>query len=186
MRKSSTRAVAFFYCDCKDERSQNTVNLLATLVAQISLHNENCFLALKDYYDELHSKDQMPRQPRVKGLMKLLQSMSSGFQDVRIIVDGLDECGDNTTDVGKALMEVMSTSNSKISLALLSRDISEIRDIFGAPVCEHIEIAAQTEDVALYVREEIEKRQRNGRFRVKSNDLRDLIVQRLVSKAQGM
>jgi hypothetical protein len=111
--------------------------------------------------------------------------MSSTFEDVRIVVDGLDECGSSTVDVLEAFKSVIH-EHETISLALLSRDEIEIREELGPPVCEYIEIAAHTKDLEHYVRSEIENRINRKKLRVKSVDLKEEIVFQLVSRAKGM
>jgi hypothetical protein len=184
-RASTERAVAFFYCDYKSLDSQNSVNILASIASQLARQNENSFQILKKYHTALHPQNQLKQSPELEQLIQLLRSMSSTFEDVRIVVDGLDECGSSTVEVLEALKSVIH-EHETISIALLSRDEVEIREELGPPVCAYIEIAAHTKDIEHFVRSEIENRIKKKKLRVKSVELKDEIVLQLVSRAQGM
>jgi uncharacterized protein with gpF-like domain len=69
---------------------------------------------------------------------------------------------------------------------LLSRDEPDIREEFQSPFCDHIEIAAHTKDLEHYVRTEIEARRKKNRLRIKTETLKEEIVNQLVSRANGM
>lgn len=112
--------------------------------------------------------------------------MAHGFDDVRLVIDGLDECGDNAEEASEWLKTLSCEGQDSISLALLSRDELQIREYLGPPVCTHIEVAAQTKDIEHFVRTEIEERSKRRHLRIKSPDLKEEIIKILISKAQGM
>jgi hypothetical protein len=184
-RGTAERAIAFFYCDYKTINSQNVVNILGSIASQLARQNEDSFQILEKYYIALHPEHQLNQHPDIEQLIQLLRSMSSTFEDVRIIVDGLDECGSSTVEVLEAFKSVIQ-EHETISLALLSRDEVEIREELGPPVCAYIEIAAHTKDIEHYVRSEIENRITKKKLRVKSVELKEEIVLQLVTRAQGM
>jgi hypothetical protein len=184
-RATTERAVSFFYCDYKSPNSQNTVNILSSIASQLARQNEDSFRFLKSYHTTLHPEHQLKQSPEKEQLIRLLRCMSSTFEDVRIVVDGVDECGSSTVEVLEAFKSVMH-EHETISMALLSRDEIEIREELGSPVCAYIEIAAHTKDIEHYVRSEIEERILKKKLRVKSVKLKEEIVFQLVSRAQGM
>ncbi|KAE8862439.1 hypothetical protein PTNB29_05001 [Pyrenophora teres f. teres] len=183
------RAVALFYCDYKDKKSQKLVNILGTIASQLARQNEQSFQLLQAYASTLKPRNQLPRNPEVEELVELVKEMANTFEDVRIVVDGLDECGD---DIGDGAANVSQTLRSLadghdvISLCCLSRDEVDIREIFDPSFCKHIEIAAHSKDLEHYVRAEIEDRVRTRKLRVKSNNLKDEIINQLVNRANGM
>ncbi|KAF1851654.1 ankyrin, partial [Cucurbitaria berberidis CBS 394.84] len=188
-RSSATQAiaVAYYYCDYKSTDSQNVVNIFSALAGQIAMKNEVSFVLLKDYYDQLHARDQMEQQPKTEELIKIIQDMASTFDDVRIVVDGLDECGEAMAAVAESLHNLVCAPRATISLAILSRREQAIRDVFEEDdTYTHIEIAAHKEDIESYVQSEIDERTRNRRLRIRSPELKLLIAQELVSKADGM
>jgi len=182
---TESRAVAFFYCDYKDRNSQSAINLLGSLASQLARQHEKSFDLLKAYYSALRPQHQLPRRPEIEELTQLLQDMSNVFEDVRLIVDGLDECGDSAGEASRTLKSLVAGDHT-MSMCILSRDEPDIREEFQSAFCDYIEIAAHTKDLDHYVRSEMEERRKIKRLRVKSNDLKEEIVRQLVSRANGM
>jgi len=116
----------------------------------------------------------------------LLQNMARSFEDVRLVIDGLDECGDNAEEASEWLKTLACEGQDSISLAVLSRDEPRIRDFLGPPICTHIEVAAQTKDIEHFVRTTIEEKISKKQVRIKSLELKDEMIRTLASKAQGM
>jgi hypothetical protein len=182
---TSERAVAYFYCDYKDKNSQSIVNIMGSLASQLARQHENSFKLLKDYFATLQSQHQLPRMPEIQELTQLIRDMSSIFEDVRLVVDGLDECGDNAGAASLALRSLVAEHDS-MSACFLSRDVPDIFEVLQTPFCSHIEIAAHTKDVDHYVRTEVEERLAKKQLRLKSNELKEEIITQLVSRASGM
>lgn len=177
-------AVVYFYCDYKDSHTHQSLNILSSITAQIAMKDEACFSLLSSYYDQINTRDQIARSPKASELVDLIHEMASYLEDLTIIVDGLDECGDESGVVAEILHNVASAAQKNISMVVLSRDEISIREVLGVSSYHHIEVTAHTEDIEHYVRTEIEERRR--RLRNRSEDLKEEIVQKLVSKAQGM
>ncbi|KAH7130033.1 hypothetical protein B0J11DRAFT_482274, partial [Dendryphion nanum] len=184
-RTTSERPVGFFYCDYKSSDSHRLTNIIGALASQLALQNEKCFSLLKAYFDQLHPRNQLKQESDGEKLAILLREMSNILEDVRIIVDGVDECGDDAGKVSRTLKSI-AFRHDTISLAIFSRDEVDIREEFEPPMCEHIEIAAHTKDVEHYVRTEIETRVEKKQLRLKSADLKDEIIKQLTSRANGM
>lgn len=185
-RSTADRAVAYYYCDYKNMKSQGTVNILSSLAAQLAVQHEESFSLLETYYESLHPLHQLESRPEIKELVALLQNMAHSFEDVRFVIDGLDECGDYTEEASEWLKTLACEGQGSISLAVLSRDEPIIREFLGPPICTHIEVAAQTKDIEHFVRTTIEEKSSKKRLRIKSPELKDEIIQTLVSKSQGM
>lgn len=185
---SPNRAVAYFYCDYKDERSQDPVTILGSLATQLSKQSEKCFALLQEHFLACHPKDKGSPILELSALGKKVKEMASSFDDVSIIVDGLDECGKSTTRVIDSLVSLASDISSNTRTLFLSREEYEIREILQEHY-NHIEIAANSEDLRLYVAAEIEIRMRKtGReqLRIKNLELKKHIMETLVDRADGM
>lgn len=183
-RSSDKVAVAFYFCDYKKEDTWNPGTILSVIAAQLALQSEEAYEELASFYDQLHPPNGLPRKPRVMELTMALSSMTSKFDQVFIIVDALDECGEHTASVVETLVSFVNDDDN-VCTALLSRDEDEIRFGLGDDF-ENLEIAAHSEDVAEYVSSEIQERVRTGRLRVGDNDLLADIQRTLVDKAHGM
>lgn len=183
-RNTEDIATAFFFCDYKDARTQRAENVLSALASQLAIQKEEAYGHLERYYRELHPQRALERRPDVSGLQKILEDMVKSYEHVYLIVDGLDECGDNTNNVVDSILDVIDCSDN-ISTAFLSRDEDNIRDRLEQDFTG-VEIAAHTEDVAEYVTSEIEKRISNKSLRIDDLSLKGEILERLIDGAKGM
>jgi Cdc6-like AAA superfamily ATPase len=185
---SPNRAVAYFYCDYKDVRTQDPVNILGSLATQLSRQSEACFAVLHKHYLECHSEDKTSLKMDLSALGRRIHQMTSTFEDVSIIVDALDECDKNTAKVVASLVGLGSDNNGNTRTLFLSRSEHEIRQLLQEQY-RHIEVAADSEDLRLYVTSEIESRTKKvGReqLRVRSRELKQHIMETLVTRADGM
>lgn len=183
---SSGTSLAYFFCTYRDESTHGVVSILSSLCAQLAQQNEQAFAKLEQYYDELQSDRPFPREPSAEGLIQVLHSMCTVYIKVYIIIDGLDECGDQVaTSVRKLAALAVSQVGHTISLALLSRDEIIIREILEDRF-HNVEIAANTEDIRLYVASELEQRITTRELRLHDLGLKDHILNRLVDGAKGM
>jgi hypothetical protein len=119
-------------------------------------------------------------------LVSLLKKQLCLFDFTTLIIDGLDECGDNTADVLDYLLFLAQEFKLALRLAILSRDELIIRQRLAEIDCDLISIAATSADIRLYAASEIEQRVRNGRLLVESPSTKGVILQKLIDKAQGM
>lgn len=183
-RSSEDTAIAFFFCDYKNTKTQTPVNVLSALASQLAIQKEEAYGYLDRYYRELHLERALERRPDVSDLQRILKDMAKSFEHVYLIVDGLDECGNNTDDVIDCILEIVDCSDN-ISTALLSRDEYNIRDRLEDDFTG-VEIAAHTEDITEYVTSEIEKRISNKSLRIDDLNLKGEILDRLIDGAKGM
>lgn len=181
-------AVSYYYCDYKDSESQNPIKILESLASQLGRQVEEAFVLLHEFYKTCNPNDQVA-EPELSVLIQTIVEMTSSLEEVSIIVDGLDECGDNATTVIESLCNFVLKDQSNTRLLLLSQDLYNIGTILG-PKYAHLEIAAKSEDQELFVEAELEARKDLGRgklrLRIKSQELRDHIKKTLVERATEM
>lgn len=154
MKKSSqARAVAYFYCDYKDAEKQSPINILGSLASQLARQNEDAFSMLEELHRDYHPKNKTSgtMAPEPQALASKIRDMAFCFEEVSIIVDGLDECGrTHTSEVVKFHVGLASEQGSNTRTLFLSRDKPEIRAFLEEEYL-HMEIAAHSEDLRLYV-----------------------------------
>jgi hypothetical protein len=177
-------AVGFFFCDYKTPPTWDLSNILGAVASQLARQNEQAFTILRDYYDELCPPRGLKKQPDPLELRARINKMSEVFDHVLIIIDGLDECGDDTEDVVEGLSGLAEYA-SGLSMALFSRDHYNIR-AFLEDDYEHVEIAAHADDIKLYVAAELERRIKTRRLQLTGFELKNEILETLVGRAQGM
>ncbi|KAL1619009.1 hypothetical protein SLS54_006859 [Diplodia seriata] len=187
MRQSTPeKAIAYFYCDYKDEQRQQLPNILGAIACQLARQDasQRCFALLQDYHKACHPPERPASSPKTSMLLGLIRDMSICFDEVSIVVDALDECGNNRTEVVESLAGLNDGALSNIRTAFLSRDELDIRMILEDFM--HIPIAAHSEDLKIFVAEEIEARIRKKKLRIKSPALKNEIMERLTHGADGM
>ncbi|KAF4342071.1 hypothetical protein FBEOM_4002 [Fusarium beomiforme] len=148
-------AVCFAFCDYKNPDSCLPENILAALAVQLGLQGEEAFDLLEEYFDMLHPDDNLPTQPRLDDLIELIGCMSEVYEKVFVIVDGLDECGDQVARMTRSLKAVVDGSGT-VSSALFSRKEEEIREQLADPF-EHIEVSAHIKDLEDYTLAEVSR-----------------------------
>lgn len=176
---SPALGVAYYYCDYKSSKSQQLQNILASLAGQLAQQDERCYATLQKSYRPGNDRTGRHILPDESELSSLVVRMASFFANAAVIVDGLDECG-TADDVTMAL----SALAGNIKLLFLSRNERHIRCHL-----EHfaqVSIAARSSDLRLYVSAEIEQRTRTRKLRIRSPDLKEKILDRLVNGADGM
>ncbi|RSL54786.1 hypothetical protein CEP53_007326 [Fusarium sp. AF-6] len=182
--KSGT-AVGYFFCTYRDTLTFTANNILSSLCSQLALQDETAYGILEAYHDELQS-NQIRGLPTTPGLVQTLYTMCKIFTQAYLIVDGLDECGDEVESTVNDLVSLsLADANHNIHLFLLSRDEFIIRQQ-TMPQFHWIEIEAHTEDVQLYVATELEQRIRKKKLRLRDMALKDEILAKLVEGARGM
>ncbi|KAF5608574.1 uncharacterized protein FSUBG_4502 [Fusarium subglutinans] len=181
---SRRTGVAFFFCDYKDSKTWNIVNILGALVSQLARQNDESYSLLDAYYESLYPQDGLPQTADADELRAQISQMCETFDQTIIVVDGIDECDDMTDEVVDNLIQLADNAE-RVSMAIFSRDHVNIRVRLEEDF-EPIQIAAHTEDVELYVNAEVDKRIRTRQLQLASPDMKEEIRSALVGKADGM
>ncbi|KAF9629081.1 hypothetical protein BFW01_g10284 [Lasiodiplodia theobromae] len=181
----SDKGVAYFYCDYKDDQSQKLHNILGSLAAQLATQNDQSLQTLEKHYNMFHSPGKLSVNSVKPSLVQIIQEMSVYFTEVFIIVDALDECGQNVATVVESLASLNTRNKYNIKTLFLSRDEYAISSCLQSGFV-HIPIAARSHDLKLYVASQIETRMNSGRLRIKSPALKDEIMEKLVNGSGGM
>ena len=179
-------AAAYFYCDYKDPATQEPHKILGSLVQQLAKQDEKSFVKVQKFYDIHGQGRKSPVAYEPQQLCSLIREIVADYDCTMIAVDGLDECGANAYLVTELLssLNVQEEEDIDGKLIFLSRDEVDIRRCLeGWP---SISIAAQSSDLKLYVGAEIETRTRKKFLNIKTAELKNHIMERLVDGAEGM
>jgi hypothetical protein len=179
-------AVAYFYCDYRDVKKQDPLNILGAIAVQLALRSDSAFDLLQKLYSKVHSTNRTSRGFDADDLCQLIGKMTNLFATTTIVIDGVDECLENSTYITRSFVTLAQTCAEHAKVAILSRDEYDIRTVIKQANFTGISIEAHKEDLMLYVAASIKDRMRDGRLRVKSKELEGLILERLVDGAQGM
>lgn len=174
--ENEANGLAYFYCDYKDPETLVPTNILHSLIRQLAIQNEYAFQEIETFWEqytlemnrlafdvEEEGNESTLKPPRrlpddrsrtnafqsEKLVTELLQRMSNHFERVMVIVDGLDECGEQTVASTILLSTLADSEFGRIKTLLASRDEQEIRDQLSG--YDKLSIAAKLSDIRLYV-----------------------------------
>jgi ankyrin repeat protein len=185
--QTTNSAVAYFYCDYKDGRTQTPQAVLGSLAQQIARQDKRSFEKLETFIKKNSAdKQSATLSYDSEDLCHLIVDMATNFETVSLVVDGLDECEGLVREVTFHVAGLVKQS-VQIKMILSSRDIVDIRE--RVDDYEHMSIAARNSDLVLYVAEEIGKRMEPKSLRplrIRDLALKVEIQDTLVTKAQGM
>ena len=179
-------ALAYYYCEYRLPETQLLSNILGSLIRQICATSDEVFEELDLFYSDRNEKAKHPVLPTAEELDKLLRRLSTSFESVMIIVDGLDEISDSDelSKVLSTLSSLRSPADGSIKVIYTSRDEIDIKRHFSE--FETISIAARGKDLELFVAAVVEGRIRNRLLRLRDPTLKGTIIDGIVSKANGM
>ncbi|KAK4163823.1 ankyrin repeat-containing domain protein [Cladorrhinum sp. PSN259] len=178
-------AVAFFFCDASKGPVTSLEGLLGTLAAQLARQKDDAFEILEQYHAELNPEQGITRAASASRLSRVLAGMINSFGRVYIIVDGLDEYGDEALEIIKTLIDIW-TSTDTCSIALLSRDEAHIREQLEDKF-QYIQGTAHKDDIEPYVITKIQERFGESKKKRKMADkTKEAITKALVEGAAGM
>lgn len=91
-RRKTETAVAFFYFDFADDEKRDCGNMIRSLIRQLCQPNMDVPQALTLLYSSCNDGT---TQPRLESLLSVLREIIQQFQEVFIVLDALDECGES-------------------------------------------------------------------------------------------
>jgi hypothetical protein len=156
--------------------------LLSCFIGQLARQQGECMAVLADKTLIEEGATTGTRLRNKHELLQTLRTMLRLFRSVSIIVDGIDEC-DKAADAVEMLVNI-TIQFSHVRMLLFSRREPEIELLLSN--FQHLSIATASQDLRLYVPAQIERRVRLGKLRIRSSEVKDKIVQKLVNGADGM
>ena len=183
--------MAYFYCDFRDPKKQEVTGLLASLVSQLSAKSDGCYSILSALYSKY---DGGSRHPNDDALLDCLEKMikSEGLPTVYIIIDGLDECP-NDSGVKSHREWVLELVNKLVDFQLpnvricaTSRPEADIQTALASLAPHTVSLhgeGGQKKDIADYVRFVLNSDRKMRRWR--END-KEMVITILSQKADGM
>lgn len=188
LRVQKPAGFAFFYCRHDDQATHVGSNLLGSLMSQLAMQHPAAFSDVLELYKLHHPDGKLSTKPNEVQLATEIVSMSQHFQDITLVIDGLDECGTPNSRArllsaisGIHKMRTISSGkmrDTNIRLLVLGRaepDIRETLDEFSS-----VSIAAKSSDLQLFVAAHMKT------IKTKSMDLKEDIVSTLTQEANGM
>lgn len=181
VNSSKSKVVIFYYCSHQNDRSRLLTGILSCLVGQLARHNEECLAMVQAKFERSGHADAPTWVKDESDLTVLLESMFRCFEEVSILIDGVDECHDASA-VSETLAHLCESPN--VRMLISSRQEHAMK--WSLADFQQISIAAESQDLRLYVPAEIEIRQKRQKLRIRNPDLKDEMIDKLVDGAEGM
>ncbi|KAF8245541.1 hypothetical protein K440DRAFT_587008, partial [Wilcoxina mikolae CBS 423.85] len=173
-------AVAYIYCNHKDNETKTADNMIANLLKQLLAHqNPACHASIETLYEHFVKEDKSPTLADMQGI---IITTAKGFKQIYIILDALDECDeDNQRD--KIISFVEHISQRPFKVIVTSRPHPrDIQHAFGTEL--QVEILATADDMEAVIRNKISQKAARG-SRINPQLAND-IVKVLLEQAEGM
>ena len=179
---STTHGIVFYYCSHRNELSRHLTGILRCLVGQLARQNRQCMSLLEEKFGPQDHTSVQSWTRNDDELEILLRKMLRRFDDVSIVIDGIDECHEVTivTDT----LAAIASEVAGVRTLIFSRKEAEMEPFLEEFVS--MSIAAESQDLRLYVPAQIEARTRLRKLRIKDSNVKDEIIETLVNGADGM
>ena len=173
--------VAYFYFNFQNRAEQQFINLLRSLILQLSCQCQK----LPACVGKLHEELRYQRQPNMSSsyLVGILKDVCLEFLDVYIVIDALDEC-EQYEELVEWVEELANAKDSVLHLLLSSRQTQQFRDLMGPLATAAISVNDSTpaNDIQLHIREQLKN---DPRMKKWPTDLHDEIESTLMANVDG-
>lgn len=190
-QKSSTQnAIAYFYCNYREEERRDPASILRALVKQLCLAVPEKTLpkSILSIYQKREDSGHTSGPLSLDESKDLILGLSARFSQTTIVIDALDECNRATRrDLFRVLKQILASTNHT-RIFVTSRNDGDIRDMLVGLPSHYINATDNTKDIDIYINSEIENRFNEGLL-PKDGDyvaLKDEIISTLSEGAKGM
>ena len=171
--------IAYVYCSYKDP-DQTPENLIASLLRQLAQRRPSLPEEVRDMYKQ-HTKDKT--RPSLAEYLRLLNRVVRMFSQAFLLVDALDECKEEE-GARKKFVAALKELSAGVHLVVTSRWVPAIESEFSEAL--KLEIRADSEDVAQYVRSRVATTPRLMRHVVADPILESMISRKIADNCHGM
>jgi hypothetical protein len=191
MCASGLAALAFFYCDFREDQKKHRRGLLSSLLVQLCHQSDAYCDALSEFYlahgdGSQHASD----SELVQCLKQVL--MLPGQATVYVIIDALDECPTTTgfpsprEQVLELVRELVGSRFPNLRICVTSRPEADIEPVLGPLSFHSISLHSergQAQDIAEYIRFSVNTDSKMRAWRAAD---KELVIEALTRKADGM
>jgi hypothetical protein len=191
MCKAGSASMAYFYCDFKDNYKQSRLDMIPSLLTQLSAQSNGCRDILSRLYSAHNRGAQMPTGSILTECLKEMLSLL-GQSAVYIIIDAIDECPDipgvpsPREDTLELLKELIELRLPNLRLCVTSRPEIGIQAVLVPLLSHRVSLhdeSGQKKDIVDYVSAIVGSDQRFERWR---DEDKCLVIKTLTERAEGM
>ena len=169
--------LAYLFCSYKSQFEQSARNMFAALLKQLVQPRPDLVALLEDL-----QKNHRGGKASCEEIYKALQTVCSAYKTVYLIVDALDEYGDQDgTRSGWIYKLLQLQASTDVRILFTSRELPTITENFKTTLT--LEVRATAEDVRRYVEGQLPRLP--GCIR-RDQDLRNRIANTVTKSADGM
>lgn len=187
---SPSELLLYFYFDFSDTRKQSLDSMIRSLISQLYYRLDS---TRKDVDSLFSSCEDGCRQPTTESLCGLLLRSISQADQVRIVLDALDECNTRKGSWTEGLLlwirALLDSAMSHVHLLVTSRPEPDIQAVLNDRAREDEVIPIQSElvasDIDAYIHARVRKDNRLNRWQHRP-EVQDEIEEKLSEKAHGM
>ena len=182
-RLEKTEALAYCYCDYAEAISLETQTVVKTILHQVLKH-----LAIPEEVEQKVTKlfIQANRTPNLEDLLSVIRLAVSGFSQVFIILDGIDECQkQDQQDILYLVNQLKIVESPVFKIFISSREESKISYALDCPRVQVLDDVVH-KDIEDYVSGSVQSRLDSNEMSIGSSSLKEEVISELVAKAHGM
>ena len=183
-KRNNAVGTAFFYVRHDDPKSQSLSNVLGSLITQLARQNALALADIMVLRAQLSGRNSLSGALDENELVDQIHIISRHFDQVFIMIDGLDECGSTFDSDRKRLVDAVAglhhNDEDGIRVLVFSRDELDIRSRFNTLGFKMVSVAATSADLRLFVNAWLPS------LDCPSAELRAEAAQTLVRESDGM
>jgi hypothetical protein len=173
-------AVTWFYCNYKEQIEHTHYKFLASLLKQVIHQQPKLSDEINQTYNVHHNRGS---HPTIQQISAMLHAEISKFSKVFIIIDALDEMGDDQGETRMLATELQNLPKN-VFVMITARPIPAIEAEF--PTAIQMQISATDEDVESYVTSRISKEHLLKKYITADPSLAADITAKVVKNVHGM
>jgi hypothetical protein len=145
---NETVGVAYIYFNFRRKLEQQTADILASLLKQLSQHRPTLPESVVALYNQKKKKQ---ARPSVDELSAVFLSVITEYTKAFVVIDALDECQEFGGCRSRILTELFNLTRSGANLFVTSRFNREVEGKFDPMQVQSLEIRASKQDVEMYL-----------------------------------
>jgi hypothetical protein len=191
MRKTESALITYFYFDFKDNYKQSRLDVVPSLLTQLSAQSKRCRAILSCLYSAHNRGAQMPTSDVLTKCLKDMLSLP-GQPPIYIILDAIDECPDipgvpsPRGDTLELLKELIELRLPNLRLCVTSRPEIGIRAVLEPLLSHRVSLHdenGQKKDIEGYISAVVNSDRKFERWREED---KCLVIKTLSEQAGGM
>ncbi|KAJ5794740.1 hypothetical protein N7457_001339 [Penicillium paradoxum] len=183
-KQSNSIALAYFYCDYKDQQKQSPTRIISTLLSMLASRNDAVFDRIRTFFEQRY-KENPAYSPEFDELLNNFSHfMADSFEEIYIVIDALDESEDREC-LAYALKRISETSQCSKIFVTSRHEIDIARTYEGLCVAT-IEAKDVADDIDSYVKAELAAKIKARKLKLRDPNLAGVICDTLIEGAHGM